>query len=77
LTQRHSEWSEKKEVLDLTLKYMDLIKLENCITNSFFMISVLKFIIKVISNLMKYVGKKYIESLVKNLHYISMYYGLS
>lgn len=56
---------------------MDLIKLENCITNSFFMISVLKFIIKVISNLMKYVGKKYIESLVKNLHYISMYYGLS
>ena len=41
------------------------------------MISVLKFITKVIPKLMNYINQKHIENLVKNLHYISMYYGLS
>ena len=77
MTLPDSEWSSSNAIKKTIHQFIELVNLKNCITNSFFVISVLKFLIKTISKLVKYVSTSILENLTKNLHYICLYYGLS
>lgn len=46
-------------------------------SNCFFMISLLKFLIKLTDKVFHSVPRPHLQDLIRNLHYICLYYGLS
>lgn len=72
-----SEWQSKTSIKSTIFAFIELISVKNCITNSFFVISILKFLIKSIDKLLNKIPNSVLDLLIHQLHYLTLYYGLS
>lgn len=77
LTDPTEKWAQSEQTKRYLIHVFNQATLQNCMTNCFFTISVLKFLIKTLTKIHKLVSKKNVGLLIKNLHYICLYYGLS
>ena len=72
-----SEWQNKTSIRSTIFAFIELISVKNCISNAFFVISILKFLIKSIDKLMNKIPQTVLDLLIHQLHYLTLYYGLS
>lgn len=77
LTEKKEVWSNQPYIVDYLLLAVDSVSIETCMTNCFFAISLLKFLIKTANKTQGIIPKVNLSKLIKNLHYICLYYGLS
>ncbi len=71
------EWTNYIPVKEGLHQIIELLTLENCLEHPALGFALLKFQIKTISEIFSVFSKKVIKKFVKNLHYISLFYGLS